>query len=81
MSLSRRESGIGDQISAFLGAVTIAVVTGRRLELPPEDGHAASYISQGFALDFDDNFTGHLTWIAVSHAWLHAVSWLNARHH
>ena len=76
VSFSAKESGVGDQLSALLAAATVAVGTGRRLELPPEDaGGAASYITQGFELSFDTTYTGQARWIADAHAWLQGTDY------
>ena len=71
VSISARESGVGDQLSSFLSALTIAIGTGRRLEILPDAGGITSYIDAGFTLPFDGSYTGEPSWAADALAWLH----------
>ena len=68
--ISTPESGIGDQISAFLSALTVAVATGRRLEILPDGvSGVTSYIAAGFNLPFDVRYTGGANWVVDARTW------------
>lgn len=64
------ESGVGDQISAFLGALTVAIGTKRRLEILPDSPKHTSYISAAFDLPFDAAYRGDSKWVARALSWL-----------
>jgi hypothetical protein len=74
VALSSPESGIGDQISNVLGALTIAIGSGRRLEILPDGGGITSYVEAGFTLTFDKSYTGRRAWHDE------AVRWLREEH-
>lgn len=50
------DMGFGDEMGGFLGAMTIAVATNRRLEIAPL--LHSSYLSVGFLSPFDFEYTG-----------------------
>ena len=57
------DGGIGDQLSSFLGTLTLAVGTQRRLEILPDGNGTTSYIDAGFRLAFDAKYSGRQSWI------------------
>jgi len=63
-------SGVGDQLSAFLGALTVAVGTRRRLELLPDATAHTSYLAAAFELPFDAAYSGETTWVDDAQLWL-----------
>ena len=69
VAMSAPESGIGDQLSSFLGALTIAVGSRRRLEILSDGRGTTSYIAAGFDLAFDAGFTGRHEWLREAERW------------
>jgi len=64
------DSGIGDALSDFLAVLTIAVATGRRMEVMPDHPAFPGYISEtSFVFAFNATFTGNRGWLAESVAW------------
>lgn len=62
--------GVGDQLSGLLAAVTVALASGRRLEVAPDMPGSVSYIgSAGFELLIDGAYTGDVAWIDRSRGW------------
>lgn len=76
VALTAREAGIGDQISAFLGALTTAIGSGRRLEILADGPETTSYLAVGFDLGFDAAYTGQRSWVAEAQAWLSSDAFL-----
>ena len=72
IALSSPESGIGDQLSNFLGALTLAIGTNRRLEILPDGLGTTSYLAAGFDLNFDASYTGKREWHEEALRWVRA---------
>lgn len=60
---SMKRPGLGDQLTAFLGSMALAVATGRRLEIAPQP---FSYVHVAFQLPFDTNYSGDTSWLLAS---------------
>lgn len=66
-------SGLGDQTMGFLGALALALATGRRLELGTERG---ALLGPAFDSRFDLGYTGEPAWAAAADT---AIDLLNER--
>ena len=67
-----RLSGIGDQVSGLMSALTIAIASRRRLEVAPEP---TSYINHAFSLPFDSRYTGDATSVREIDEWVRTTFW------
>ena len=72
VAITPPESGVGDHISAFLGALAVAMGTARRLEVLPDTVVAGvtSYIDVGFELPFSARYTGDPRWVSEALEWV-----------
>ena len=70
VAITASESGVGDQLSSFLGVLTLAIGARRRLEILPDGDGLTSYIAAGFELSFDAAYSGRRRWVDEAARWL-----------